>query len=130
MRRVIVAILWLSACGDGPELDKPVTVAAAPAARAPSPVTRPALPAVEPVAETDTDETDVDDDEETGVNAADELAAADTQPVAHANAPAVIDDDRDSMDIVDEIDRCPDAPEDNEGFEDIDGCPDPDQGPR
>jgi OmpA-OmpF porin, OOP family len=34
--------------------------------------------------------------------------------------------DRDGDGIKDDVDRCPDAPEDEDGFEDADGCPDPD----
>ena len=34
--------------------------------------------------------------------------------------------DRDGDGIPDEKDRCPDQPEDHDGFEDSDGCPDPD----
>src|SRR6185369_544157 len=34
--------------------------------------------------------------------------------------------DRDGDGSADVIDRCPDDPEDRDGFEDDDGCPDPD----
>ena len=34
--------------------------------------------------------------------------------------------DRDGDGIPDDVDRCPDEPEDKDGFEDSDGCPDPD----
>jgi outer membrane protein OmpA-like peptidoglycan-associated protein len=34
--------------------------------------------------------------------------------------------DRDGDGIKDDVDRCPDDPEDRDGFEDEDGCPDPD----
>jgi hypothetical protein len=34
--------------------------------------------------------------------------------------------DRDADGIPDDVDRCPDEPEDYDGFEDHDGCPDPD----
>ncbi len=34
--------------------------------------------------------------------------------------------DRDGDGIKDDVDRCPDAPEDKDGFEDEDGCPEPD----
>jgi len=34
--------------------------------------------------------------------------------------------DRDGDGITDDLDRCPDDPEDRDGFEDEDGCPDPD----
>jgi len=34
--------------------------------------------------------------------------------------------DRDGDGIYDDVDRCPDVPEDRDGFEDSDGCPDPD----
>ena len=34
--------------------------------------------------------------------------------------------DRDGDGILDDVDKCPDAPEDRDGFEDNDGCPDPD----
>src|SRR6201999_2232569 len=34
--------------------------------------------------------------------------------------------DRDGDGIRDDVDKCPDAPEDFDGFQDEDGCPDPD----
>jgi hypothetical protein len=34
--------------------------------------------------------------------------------------------DRDGDGILDDFDKCPDEPEDRDGFEDSDGCPDPD----
>jgi outer membrane protein OmpA-like peptidoglycan-associated protein len=34
--------------------------------------------------------------------------------------------DRDHDGLLDEVDACPDTPEDKDGFEDTDGCPDPD----
>jgi outer membrane protein OmpA-like peptidoglycan-associated protein len=34
--------------------------------------------------------------------------------------------DRDHDGILDNVDKCPDQPEDRDGFEDTDGCPDPD----
>lgn len=34
--------------------------------------------------------------------------------------------DRDGDGTVDNLDKCPDEPEDRDGFEDADGCPDPD----
>ncbi|CAN5838874.1 hypothetical protein BH11MYX3_BH11MYX3_27820 [soil metagenome] len=34
--------------------------------------------------------------------------------------------DRDEDGIVDNLDKCPDDPEDRDGFQDADGCPDPD----
>jgi OOP family OmpA-OmpF porin len=34
--------------------------------------------------------------------------------------------DRDGDGILDDVDKCPDDPEDRDGFEDSDGCPDPD----
>jgi outer membrane protein OmpA-like peptidoglycan-associated protein len=37
-----------------------------------------------------------------------------------------VDGDRDQDGIKDSVDRCPDDPEDKDGFEDQDGCPDPD----
>ena len=36
--------------------------------------------------------------------------------------------DRDGDGIKDSMDKCPDDPEDRDGFEDEDGCPDPDNG--
>ena len=37
-----------------------------------------------------------------------------------------VDGDRDGDGILDSRDKCPDEPEDRDGFEDADGCPDPD----
>jgi outer membrane protein OmpA-like peptidoglycan-associated protein len=39
---------------------------------------------------------------------------------------AVTTQDRDKDGIRDDLDKCPDEPEDADGFEDADGCPDPD----
>jgi len=41
-------------------------------------------------------------------------------------APAAATDDRDHDGIDDQSDVCPDEPEDKDGWEDLDGCPDPD----
>ena len=41
-------------------------------------------------------------------------------------APDSVESDRDGDGIPDNIDKCPDDPEDRDGFEDEDGCPDPD----
>jgi outer membrane protein OmpA-like peptidoglycan-associated protein len=40
--------------------------------------------------------------------------------------PVATHNDRDGDGILDAVDRCPDEPEDRDGFEDEDGCPDPD----
>jgi hypothetical protein len=40
--------------------------------------------------------------------------------------PALAANDRDGDGITDANDRCPDEPEDRDGFQDADGCPDPD----
>jgi outer membrane protein OmpA-like peptidoglycan-associated protein len=63
-----------------------------------------------------------------------ELILGDPRPLAHAEppppapslpaAPAPRDTDGDG--IADPDDRCPTEPEDKDGFEDADGCPDPD----
>ncbi len=44
----------------------------------------------------------------------------------HHVPPSPREGDRDRDGISDVKDRCPDAPEDRDGFEDADGCPDPD----
>ena len=46
-------------------------------------------------------------------------------PREHCVAPAA-PGDRDHDGIPDNVDKCPDQPEDRDGFEDTDGCPDPD----
>ena len=51
-------------------------------------------------------------------------ARASTAQASDASAPRVGDRDHDG--IRDEEDRCPDAPEDCDGFEDSDGCPEED----
>jgi hypothetical protein len=130
MRRVILAMLWLAACGDGSDREAPSASVAVASAHTPAPVARPALPAIEPVDDVDEDsDTDVDDAEDTAIDATDEVADAERDPGVHVEH-VIVEIDHDSEDIVDEVDRCPDAPEDDDGFEDIDGCPEPDQGPR
>jgi outer membrane protein OmpA-like peptidoglycan-associated protein len=47
-----------------------------------------------------------------------------TQPVPSVELAKIMDRDGDG--IPDELDKCPDQPEDKDGFEDEDGCPDPD----
>jgi outer membrane protein OmpA-like peptidoglycan-associated protein len=55
---------------------------------------------------------------------------ASKQPEPVAAAPTVAEapttQDRDGDGIPDDVDKCPDDPEDKDGFEDADGCPDPD----
>src|SRR5262245_64111852 len=46
--------------------------------------------------------------------------------VLGSNTRIEIERDRDGDGIRDSVDRCPDEPEDKDGFEDEDGCPDPD----
>ena len=46
-------------------------------------------------------------------------------PKARCNPPPA-PGDRDHDGITDDIDKCPDQPEDKDGFQDEDGCPDPD----
>ena len=48
-----------------------------------------------------------------------------TAPVQSAVEKAKVSD-RDGDGIPDDLDKCPDEPEDKDGFEDEDGCPDPD----
>jgi outer membrane protein OmpA-like peptidoglycan-associated protein len=50
------------------------------------------------------------------------LAPAGTQPGTSAELAKI--SDRDGDGIPDELDKCPDEPEDKDGFEDEDGCPD------
>jgi len=55
--------------------------------------------------------------------------AQSSAPPANAQsgtAPLAKISDRDGDGIPDELDKCPDEPEDKDGFEDEDGCPDPD----
>ena len=58
--------------------------------------------------------------------------AHDGQPPPPPTAPSELTapmakiSDRDGDGIPDELDKCPDQPEDKDGFEDEDGCPDPD----
>jgi outer membrane protein OmpA-like peptidoglycan-associated protein len=49
------------------------------------------------------------------------LVAAPAPPIEQAKVL-----DRDGDGIPDDVDKCPDEPEDKDGFEDEDGCPDPD----
>ena len=48
------------------------------------------------------------------------------RPAGSAPPAAKADADRDHDGILDAVDKCPDQPEDKDGFEDADGCPDPD----
>src|SRR6202042_3348970 len=50
-------------------------------------------------------------------------------PVKAVPLPAPVEQvvgDRDGDGIPDDVDKCPDQPEDKDGFQDADGCPDPD----
>ena len=47
-------------------------------------------------------------------------------PPIHPPPPPKIDGDADGDGIQDSVDKCPNEPEDKDGFEDEDGCPDPD----
>jgi outer membrane protein OmpA-like peptidoglycan-associated protein len=53
-------------------------------------------------------------------------ARADTVVPGDGKKPAADKRDRDGDGVPDAIDLCPDEPEDRDGFEDEDGCPDPD----
>jgi outer membrane protein OmpA-like peptidoglycan-associated protein len=61
-----------------------------------------------------------------------EVVLHDTHPPATSPPPAATSpetstvSDRDGDGIPDALDKCPDDPEDKDGFEDDDGCPDPD----
>ncbi len=46
--------------------------------------------------------------------------------VVHDDLVVVVAGDRDRDGVPDAVDTCPDDPEDIDGFEDTDGCPDPD----
>ncbi len=46
--------------------------------------------------------------------------------ISHSHGPAEVDRDTDRDGIINELDRCPMDPEDYDGFEDRDGCPDVD----
>jgi outer membrane protein OmpA-like peptidoglycan-associated protein len=50
--------------------------------------------------------------------------ALDRSPKNVCNPPPILDRDHDG--ILDNVDKCPDDPEDKDGFQDEDGCPDPD----
>jgi outer membrane protein OmpA-like peptidoglycan-associated protein len=49
-----------------------------------------------------------------------------TTSVEKSSVEASKSQDRDGDGIPDDVDKCPDDPEDKDGFEDSDGCPDPD----
>jgi outer membrane protein OmpA-like peptidoglycan-associated protein len=51
-------------------------------------------------------------------------AALDLSPVAKCTENVARDGDRDGDGIPDSFDKCPDVPENYNGFEDLDGCPD------
>jgi len=44
--------------------------------------------------------------------------------VAEASRPSPVGPDRDADGIPDQVDKCPDEPENQNGYEDVDGCPD------
>jgi hypothetical protein len=115
--RVLVMWLGLAACA-GETSSRPVVVSAPASApvrpRAEAP---PALPPAAPV-----EITEAEDAEDTA-------AAGDEDGGDDADVEIVViadDRDHDGDDLIDQDDRCPDAPEDRDGFEDVDGCPDPD----
>jgi hypothetical protein len=132
----VLLVLGLVACDrEAREETRPVA-APRPIAR-PSPA--PALPAIAPVEADDVDvgptDYDViaDEDGSAGDEAVDDNRAPNPSAVAVADRPTgdkptVADDDttdHDVDDIPDELDKCPDVPENVDGFEDIDGCPEP-----
>jgi len=57
-----------------------------------------------------------------------ELPPVEDEPIDRRDIAVVSDGDRDSDGVPDVVDKCPDVPEDINGFEDTDGCPDPDPG--
>jgi OmpA-OmpF porin, OOP family len=69
------------------------------------------------------DETDADGD---GVVDKDDRCPSLPGPAENRGCPRAAPKDRDGDGVPDSIDRCPDKKEDLDGFEDEDGCPDPD----
>ncbi len=69
------------------------------------------------------DEADRDGD---GVQDADDLCPLLSGPKENNGCPKEAAQDRDGDGIVDQADRCPTEPEDKDGFQDDDGCPDND----
>lgn len=65
----------------------------------------------------------------TGSSARDHEPAS-RAPTSSAGAEVVPDPDRDADGVTDGRDRCPDAQEDYDAFEDDDGCPDADDDPQ
>lgn len=108
IRSVLLAILVFAGC-DSAKPDEPPS-APTRSAVIPRPATpRPVLPTAE----------DTDDEEgDATANEAEESEEADTH--------VAVTPDRDHDGIPDSVDKCPDQPEDIDGFEDSDGCPDPD----
>lgn len=104
-------VLAVTACGGDAERATPATppIVAVRDARiriAPIAAARDARIIVEPVRDRDGDEDGCPDAD-------------------HDCDPVVVEADRDTDDLADVDDRCPDAPPDNAGYEDIDGCPEP-----
>lgn len=98
MRLACALLLASLACGGGQRTDEPAPSNQAPAA---------------------TDERAPDP----GAPQAPEQAGPPVAPGGAGQSGAM---DRDGDGIADDIDRCPDEPEDRDGFEDEDGCPEPD----
>jgi len=58
-----------------------------------------------------------------------ELPSVEDEPIDRGDIIVVVSDgDRDSDGVPDVVDKCPDEPEDINGYQDNDGCPDPDPG--
>ena len=121
MRIVIALVVALGAC----DHDTEPTVVPAPAVLARAAPERPVLPPPA-AAVAVTDEPDDADAPEDADDATD-VQVADAKPVIIdlSNDVQIVYVDRDVDDIPDVEDRCPDAPENNDGYEDVDGCPDP-----
>lgn len=98
MLRLACALLLASvACGGGQRTDEPAPSNQAPAAGEESP--EPSAPQ------------------------APDQSVPPAQPSGPERSGAI---DRDADGVLDDMDRCPDEPEDRDGFEDEDGCPEPD----
>jgi hypothetical protein len=125
----LLSVLILGACHDDDAAPPPEPVAAVPIVRhaAPPPPALPEPPQIidlsNDVQVVMVDREDDDDDEEPRA-----LLHGDTEVVAREAAPPQVDVevDRDSEDVPDSEDRCPDLPENVNGYDDIDGCPEPD----
>ena len=122
---VLGLALGLAACAGEASKEPGVIAAPAPVSAYRRTGPPPALPSVAPAEDAESEDVDGDEGDDHGDPGDVAAVAGDDDDEGEDEAPARPAEAPDRNELPDEIDRCPDAPEDVDGFDDTDGCPEP-----